>query len=323
MMTKIDIVSGFLGSGKTTLIKKLISSALKNGEKVAVIENEFGEISIDGGLLREYGVEISEIAGGCICCTLFGDFVKAILSLLEEYQPDRIIIEPTGIGKLSDVLLALKNAEEQCDFEKSVVTTVIDPLQFEFCNTMFGDFFRDQIIHAESVILSKIRLSSEEQLRDTLSELKAIHPSVRIIVEDWGDIRDDLLASLLEIVPCDEGDSCFDLNCGDSCLTADCHHRHQRELDSITVSLDSFLSKQDFEECILSLCAEKEDFLIVRSKGYFSDVKTHQYHFDYASGVLVVEELPYKIDKNQCIFIGAHLDSNKIKHHFVRFYSEK
>ncbi len=164
-MTKIDIISGFLGAGKTTLIKKLLEEAFK-GEQVVLIENEFGEIGIDGGFLKDAGIEIKEMNSGCICCSLVGDFGKSLQEVVEKYHPDRILIEPSGVGKLSDVMKAVNDVTTTVDVKLNSFTTVVDVSKCKLYRNNFGEFFSNQIEYAGAIILSRteIRLNMPEQL---------------------------------------------------------------------------------------------------------------------------------------------------------------
>ena len=167
-MTKIDIVSGFLGAGKTTLIKKLIKESFF-GEKLVLVENEFGEIGIDGGFLREAGIEVSEINSGCICCSLVGDFREALKKVVSEYQPDRIVIEPSGVGKLSDVIRAARGADLEGKAALNSFTAVVDAVKAKMYMKNFGEFFNDQIENAGCIILSRTQNISSERLNETVS----------------------------------------------------------------------------------------------------------------------------------------------------------
>ena len=193
-MTKIDIFSGFLGAGKTTLIKKLIKEAYA-GEKVVLIENEFGEIGIDGGFLADAGIEITEMNSGCICCSLVGDFSKALVKVLEEYAPDRIIIEPSGVGKLSDVIRAAKTAEEH-GAVLNCFTTVADVNKCKMYMKNFGEFYNDQIKHASSIVLSHTQTAREEKIAECVSLLRQHNSDAVIVTTSWDDLdgKDILVA---------------------------------------------------------------------------------------------------------------------------------
>ena len=185
-MVKIDIISGFLGAGKTTLIKKLLSSALK-GQKIVLIENEFGDIGIDGGFLKDAGVQINEMNSGCICCSLVGDFKKALNKVYEEYAPDRIVIEPSGVGKLSDVLQAVLSADLP-DSEISSLTAVVDAKKCKMYMKNFGEFYKNQIEQAKCVVLSHTTDISEDKLQYCLDTVKSLNSEAAIVTTPWEEI---------------------------------------------------------------------------------------------------------------------------------------
>ena len=182
-MTKIDIFSGFLGAGKTTLIKKLIKEAY-SGEKLVLIENEFGEIGIDGGFLKDAGIEITEMNSGCICCSLVGDFSKALAKVLAEYNPDRVLIEPSGVGKLSDVVKAVKNVEG-AEFELGCLTTVVDAGKCKMYMKNFGEFFGDQIRHATAVVLSHTDTAKQFKIEEATALVRECNAEATIITTPW------------------------------------------------------------------------------------------------------------------------------------------
>ncbi|MBO4337986.1 MAG: GTP-binding protein, partial [Lachnospiraceae bacterium] len=187
-MTKIDIVSGFLGAGKTTLIKKLLKEALGN-EQVVLIENEFGEIGIDGGFLKESGVEITEMNSGCICCSLVGDFAASLKEVLSRFTPDRILIEPSGVGKLSDVMRAVEGATASEDVNLSSAVTVVDAKKCKTYLKNFGEFFENQIAHAGTIILSRTGQISDEKLQECIALIKQHNDKARIITTPWDELE--------------------------------------------------------------------------------------------------------------------------------------
>ena len=182
-MIKVDIFSGFLGAGKTTLIKKLIEEAYK-GEQVVLIENEFGEIGIDGGFLKDSGVEINEMNSGCICCSLVGDFGKALEQVVEQFHPDRILIEPSGVGKLSDIIQAVENLD-LADVQLNGFTTIVDAKKAKIYMKNFGEFFNNQVEHASSIILSHTKGMDEDKLAQVVALLREHNPHATIITTDW------------------------------------------------------------------------------------------------------------------------------------------
>ena len=183
-MTKIDIFSGFLGAGKTTLIKKLIKESFA-GQKVVLIENEFGEIGIDGGFLKESGIQINELNAGCICCSLVGDFRAALQQVVEQYHPDRIVIEPSGVGKLSDVTRAVEGVAEHLDVQLSSFVTVADVSKVKMYMKNFGEFYDDQISHASCIILSRTQNATEEKIASAVAMLREKNPTATIVTTAW------------------------------------------------------------------------------------------------------------------------------------------
>ena len=199
-MTKIDIISGFLGAGKTTLIKKLLAEAYQ-GEKLVLIENEFGEISIDGGFLKEYGIQISEMSSGCICCSLVGDFNKALKDVAEQFHPDRILIEPSGVGKLSDVIVAVENtAAEAPDLKLNSFVTVADASKVKVYMKNFGEFYNNQIESAGTIVLSRTQKLSQEKLEAAAAMLREKNPDAAILTTPWDALDGKTILSAIEKV---------------------------------------------------------------------------------------------------------------------------
>ena len=195
MSIKIDIISGFLGAGKTTLIKKLFMSGFSQ-EKVVLIENEFGEIGIDGSFLKEAGVDIKEINSGCICCSLVGDFQKSMEEVVKTYQPDRIVIEPSGVGKLSDIINAVNKLE--LELELNIVTTVVDGKKCKLYMKNFGEFFNNQVEDAKTIVISKVEALPEEKILELYYLLKQRNPLANILIADLNKVEPSLLMEALE-----------------------------------------------------------------------------------------------------------------------------
>ena len=193
-MTKIDIISGFLGAGKTTLIQKLIKEVYA-GKKVVLVENEFGEIGIDGGFLKDAGIVVNEINSGCICCTLQGDFRNALQEVVKKYNPDHIIIEPSGVGKLSDILAVVKDVE---GLELNSYSTVVDAKRCEIYHKNFKEFFDDQISTAACVILSRTQLVDEETLQKDIAIIRELNHDARIITTPWDDLSGQAIIEAME-----------------------------------------------------------------------------------------------------------------------------
>ena len=233
-MTKIDIFSGFLGAGKTTLIKKLLKEAL-SGEKVVLIENEFGEIGIDGGFMKEAGIQVTEMNSGCICCSLVGDFGKALRQVIDPYHPDRILIEPSGVGKLSDVIRAVEGVEKDIpEAEMGSFVTVADAGKCRMYVKNFGEFFLNQIEYAGTILLSRTQGMSQEKLEAVVALLREHNAKARIITTPWDEISGetilaamqddhDLAADMLATVLAEHHDDDDDDEC--------CHHHHHQDHD--------------------------------------------------------------------------------------------
>ncbi len=196
-MTKIDIISGFLGAGKTTLIKKLLSEAFQ-GEKVVLIENEFGEIGIDGGFLKDAGIEITEMNSGCICCSLVGDFGTALKEVIDQYHPERIIIEPSGVGKLSDVIKAVQNVQDGTDMVLNSFTTVADANKCKMYMKNFGEFYNNQVENAGTIILSRTADIKEEKLEKAVALLREKNPDAAIITTPWEELDGKQIVKTME-----------------------------------------------------------------------------------------------------------------------------
>ena len=196
-MTKIDVFSGFLGAGKTTLIKKLLKEAYA-GEKLVLIENEFGEIGIDGGFMKDAGIQVTEMNQGCICCSLVGDFGKALAQVLEQFHPDRILIEPSGVGKLSDVLKAVMNVQND-ELVLNTYTTVVDASKIKMYMKNFGEFYKNQVETAKTIILSRSQKLSEEKLAEALAMIRQLNEHATIVTTPWDDINGKQILEAMEI----------------------------------------------------------------------------------------------------------------------------
>ncbi len=247
-MTKIDVFSGFLGAGKTTLIKKLLKEGY-SGEKLVLIENEFGEIGIDGGFMKDAGIEITEMNQGCICCSLVGDFGKALQKVLEEFSPDRILIEPSGVGKLSDVIKAVMDIKND-NIVLNSYTTVADATKIKMYMKNFGEFYKNQVETAKTIVLSRTQKLSEEKLAEAISLIKELNANATIVTTNWDEISgaqilqamenenkfaDDLLKETLAHHHDDDDDEC---ECHDHE-----HHHHDHDEE------DEHHHHEDGEEC--------------------------------------------------------------------------
>lgn len=318
-MTKITIFSGFLGAGKTTLIKKLIAEGYK-GEKLVLIENEFGQIGIDGGFLQDAGVEITEMNSGCICCSLVGDFGKALEKVLEDYAPDRILIEPSGVGKLSDVIRAVQNINAH-DVELDGFTTIVDAKKCKMYHKNFGEFFNNQITYASCVILSHTGGLSEEKIGEAVNIVKELNASAPVVTTDWDQLTgaqlvdamtqkntlDDELRELLEEAEHhhhdddehehhhdhdehdehehhhDHGPDC---TCGCHDHDHEHHHHHADEVFTSWGKETPNAYTQDEIKAALSALGDEEKYgIILRAKGIVAGQDGQWIHFDYVPGV--------------------------------------
>ena len=196
-MTKIDIISGFLGAGKTTFIKKMIEEAFK-GEQIVLIENEFGEVGIDGGFLKDAGITINEMNSGCICCSLVGDFAKNLNEVITTYHPDRILIEPSGVGKLSDVMKSVIDIEKEQEVKLNALVTVVNSLKAMKQMKAFGEFFNDQIAHATTVVLSRTQNATPEQLEFCTTQIQALNPKAKVITTPWDNLSGAAILNAIE-----------------------------------------------------------------------------------------------------------------------------
>lgn len=231
-MVKIDVISGFLGAGKTTLIRKMFESAKIKNEKVVLIENEFGEIGIDGSFLKDSGIEIKEINSGCICCSLVGDFASSMKEVIAKFDPTRIIIEPSGVGKLSDIVNAIGNVD--ADLKVNILTTVVDGGKVKMYIKNFGEFFVNQVENANTIVVSKVDKISEEKLQESVELIRQVNPNANIVttninafngdelvefLEKKDSFKDELLHKMMEE---HEEDECEDEEC-------ECHHHHHHD----------------------------------------------------------------------------------------------
>ena len=303
-MTKVDIISGFLGAGKTTLIKQMISGIWK-GEKIVLIENEFGEIGIDGGFLKNAGIEITEMNSGCICCTLVGDFSEALKKVLEQFHPDRIIIEPSGVGKLSDVARAVEDVSGETGLELDARITVADAKKARMYMKNFGEFFNDQIRHAGTIVLSRTQSMSPERLVECVSLLRAENPEAAIITTPWDQLSDEALAeavsrshSLLERMLAEQDGHSHKEHDHEHCCHdheehdhghEHCHHGHSHHhADEVFSSWGRETArrygKEALEETLRKLADTEELGKILRAKGIVMDENGGWLEFDLVPG---------------------------------------
>ena len=328
-MTKIDIFSGFLGAGKTTFIQKLIKEAYKN-EQLVLIENEFGEIGIDGGFLKEAGIEITEMNSGCICCSLVGDFKEALKKVIDEYHPDRILIEPSGVGKLSDVIKAVQTIEIATIDH---VVTVADVMKCKMYMKNFGEFYNDQVEFAKTIVLSRTQNASEKKLNDAIEMIRSKNEKARILTTPWdkleaSTILEAMNASDLTIYDelighkehhhhhHDEECCCGHEHHHHHDEECSCGHHHHHHADEVFVTYGSETTKVfslDELKGILNRLAEHEH--VLRAKGIVNGGDTW-YYFDLVPGEVEIRE--GKPDyTGRYVVIGAHLHEEELKSLFL------
>ncbi len=327
-MTKVDIFSGFLGAGKTTLIKKLIEEAYK-GEKVVLIENEFGEIGIDGGFLKDAGVEINEMNSGCICCSLVGDFGKALEKVLDQFHPDRILIEPSGVGKLSDIIQAVENLDLE-DVKLNGFTTVVDAKKAKIYMKNFGEFYNNQVEHASSIILSHTKGMDEEKLEKVVKLLREHNDHAVIITTDWDALdgkqilaameRRDTIEEALHLLEeehehdhehehhHDHHDHCC---CGHD-HDHEGHHHADEVFDSIGIETTKKFTMERIGEMLSALDDQKEYGFVLRAKGIVEGEDGKWIHFDYVPGEEDVRTGSAEVTGRLCV-IGTDIDEDKIR----------
>ena len=331
-MIKIDIISGFLGAGKTTLIKKLFQNGF-NGEKVVLIENEFGDISIDSGFLKDSGVKIKEINAGCICCSLVGDFETAIKDLVNQFHPDRIIIEPSGVGKLSDIINAVEKVKLS-ELKLNILATVVDGKKAKMYLKNFGEFFLNQIEAANTIIISKTENLSEEQIDELINIIKEHNEHANIITTNISMLSSETLLKTLEahrgteeIIKQAEHDHDCCCHHHDEDEEEHEHHHHEHDEDghhhhdadevftSWGIETAKSVSKEELSNFLDSLNDESLG-LIVRCKGILKAKDNEKwYYFDYVSGEVEIRlgEPDYT---GRIVVIGSKINEEKISSMF-------
>ena len=303
---KVDVISGFLGAGKTTFIKELINKVFV-GEKLVLIENEFGEIGIDGGFLKDAGIEITEMNSGCICCTLVGDFSKALQKVLEEYHPDRVIIEPSGVGKLSDIVKAIEDVKRDADIEISGRITVVDGKKAKMYLKNFGEFFQDQVAHASTIVISRTQSMTPEKIEECVHMLREENKEAAIISTPWEELGKDAIIralehgaqieDLLEEHHHHEHDHDHDHE-HNHCCGHDHHHHHADEVFTSWGRETAHRYTEEELDFLLKALSETEGYgTILRSKGIIGMADGSWKQFD-----LVPEE--YEVREGQPDYTG-------------------
>lgn len=335
-MAKIDIISGFLGAGKTTLIKKLVADAFQ-GEKLVIIENEFGEIGIDGGFLKESGIQITEMNSGCICCSLVGDFGNALKDVLEKYSPDRVIIEPSGVGKLSDVIKAVKNIGD--DVKINSTAAVVDASKCKMYMKNYGEFYNNQIESAGTIILSRTQNISEEKLAKVLTMIKERNDEASVITTPWDEIDGKIVLEAMEKVNTLEKelleehhhhDHDGECGCGhdheqhhhdhdgECCCGHHHEHGHHHADDVFTswgVETAHKFTEEELKDIISKLASDKSFGDVLRAKGIVASDEGEWFHFDLVPEETELRRGAADYTGRICV-IGSNLNEATIKELF-------
>ena len=348
--TKIDVISGFLGAGKTTFIKRLVEGNKDKG-KTIIIENEFGEIGIDGGFLKNSGIEIKEMNSGCICCSLAGDFEASLRELLEKYSPNRVIIEPSGVGKLSDVLKAVSDVEKDLPVESNSAVTVVDVKKCKMYMKNFGEFFNNQIQFANTIILSRTDLADDKKIEEAVALIKGVNPDATIVTTPLDKLSDekieemlskpiDLKSELLEELAKehehhhhhhDHDEHCehehhhdHDEHCGhehhhdhhDHCGCGHDHHDHHHAddvFDSWGMEQVPAISEDKLKSILDGFADEEKYGVILRAKGMIKDANSDDwFYFDLVPGENDIRRGDAEYTGKVCV-IGAGLKSEELK----------
>lgn len=352
-MTKIDIVSGFLGAGKTTLIKKLLGEALQD-TKVVLIENEFGEIGIDGGFLKDAGIEIKEMNSGCICCSLVGDFGTSLKEVMKTYEPERILIEPSGVGKLSDVMKAVQDVIDHHEVVLNSAVAVVDASKCKMYIKNFGEFFINQIEHAGTIILSRTGNISEDKLKKAIELIREHNDKATIITTSWeeldgkdilntiegaGDLEAQLMEELKEQREHEhhhhhDGECCHDHDheehehhhhdhehgegCTCGCHDHDHHHHHADEVfGSWGMETPDAYSRSDLEQILEALEDDKRYGMVLRAKGMVPCTDGGFIYFDYVPGESNIRAGKPDVTGKFCV-IGSKLQEENLKELFSK-----
>ena len=335
-MTRIDIISGFLGAGKTTLIKKLLGDALK-GQQVVLIENEFGEIGIDGGFLKDAGIEIREMNSGCICCSLVGDFGAALKDVITKYHPDRIIIEPSGVGKLSDVIKAVDGVEKEAGVALNSATTVVDVMKCKMHLRNFGEFFENQVKSAGTIILSRTDKADTEKVEAAVKMLRELNPEAHIIttpVEVLGGkkVLDTMEGAIINLAQVEEEEHHHHHHDHDECCCGHDHdhehhhhhddecgcghdHHHHHHADEVFTSWGQetvkTFTKEQIEGILKKLSEDTAYGMVLRAKGMVAGADGQWIYFDMVPEEYEVRDGAPEFTGRICV-IGSKLAEDKL-----------
>lgn len=335
MKVKVDIISGFLGAGKTTLIKKLLEEKLQN-EKLVIIENEFGEIGIDGPLLNKTGIKIKEITSGCICCTLEGDFVKALEEVITKYKPDRIMIEPSGVGKLSDVIMACNHFKLKDILEVNILIAVVDVMRYQLFVSNFGGFFKNQIENAKTIILSRTQKVDSKKLVSIVRSIQELNGRANIITTPWEKLKADQIIAIAEkdldaslenqlsipkvsLEKHQHDDNC---ECGHkhnhqhnehcTCSSEEMHdHSAEEVFDVWGIETPKVFDEMNLRNIIDQLASDYTFGLVLRGKGILQVSQDKWVQFDYVPGEVQIKSINADYTGRICI-IGSNLNKSEL-----------
>ena len=321
-MVKIDIISGFLGAGKTTLIKKLLKDGF-NGEQVVLIENEFGEIGIDGGFLKEAGIQIREMNSGCICCSLVGDFGTSLKEVVTKYNPDRILIEPSGVGKLSDVIKAVQGVQDEVDIKLNSYTTVVDAKKCKMYMKNFGEFFDNQIQYAGAIIMSRTDIAAEKKVQESLELLRSLNKDAAIITTPIENLDGKKLVEVMEHPVSLEQEMLeeehehhhhhHDGECG---CGHDHHHHHADEVfTSWGRETIKKYTREGLEKILEALSESDKYGIILRAKGMLPAEDGTWIYFDMVPEETEIREGAPEYTGRLCV-IGSKLDEHALEELF-------
>ena len=323
-MTKIDIISGFLGAGKTTLIKKLLQEAFQE-EQVVLIENEFGEIGIDGGFLKEAGIEIREMNSGCICCSLVGDFGASLKEVIEKYHPDRILIEPSGVGKLSDVIRAVKDVQEETGLVLNSYTTVVDAKKCKMYMRNFGEFFNNQVEYAGAIIMSRTDIVDEEKAMQSMELLRGLNAKAAIITTPIEKLDGKKLLEVMEHPVSLEQEMMDEEVCPECGHVHEHHHDHEcgcghdhhhhHHADEVFTSWGretiKKYSRENLEKILETLSGSEEYGVILRAKGMLPAEDGTWIYFDMVPEETEIREGAPEYTGRLCV-IGSKLNEDRL-----------
>lgn len=320
-MTKVDIISGFLGAGKTTFIKLLIENVFA-GEKLVLIENEFGEIGIDGGFLKDAGIEITEMNSGCICCTLVGDFSRALQKVIEEYHPDRVLIEPSGVGKLSDVARAVERVKKEAEIEIDGRITIVDGKKAKIYLENFGEFYRDQVAYADTIVMSRTQLMEAHKIEECVKVLREENKEAAIISTPWDKLSREAIEHALSsdsqlegIFEEEECPVCGHHHHGEECHHGHHHHHEHHHADEVFTSWGQETAHKYTEEeldFLLKALSETEGYgTILRAKGIIEMENGTWKQFDLVPQEYEVRESTADYAGRLCI-IGTDLNEEEL-----------